>query len=75
MKTPATAHICANVHPHDLITQAHHKLEVFNSLLHPGEGQGSINLNNPVMANGVYWLLDSICHELSHALNLLEQRS
>lgn len=60
-------------HPHDLLMQATHKLHVFNSLLHPGE-KGSINLNNPIMANGVYWLLDNICQELSYVANILESK-
>jgi hypothetical protein len=59
----------ADTHPHDLISRAHDKLRLFNNLLL--QDNGNLALNNPIMQNGVYWLLDSIAHELDHAVNIL----
>ncbi len=61
----------ADLHPHDLISRAHDKLRVFNSLLLTSEDGGGVNLSNPIISNGVYWLLDSIAHELDYAVNIL----
>ena len=71
MQTPSEA-FYADTHPHDLITRAHDKLRLFNNLLL--QDNGTLALDNPIMQNGVYWLLESIAHELDHAVTILMSR-
>lgn len=65
----------ANVHPHDIISRAKDKLELFNSLLCSSESDGGVNLSHPIIANGIYYLLDGIACELSFALSKMEAQA
>lgn len=74
MQTPEKASLYADVHPHDLISQATDKLDVLKTLLLAQDGGCSINLNHPTMNSGLYYLFGGITAELSFALNQLLEK-
>jgi hypothetical protein len=67
MNTASKA-LYADTHPHELISRAQHKLELFNAMLCTDPEGSHVVISHPAISNGIYWLLDGIARELELAL-------
>ena len=70
MKIPATG-LYADTHPTEIISRVQRKLVFFNNFLSANSEveKGGVNIDQPEIADGIFWLIDGLACELDYALN------